>query len=1195
MAIRRQEVALIWTDDVGFGGVAQYAHSMALGLKASGFTVVFVQPQGDTYLQRERTRQSITHIFFPGDPTSAFINSLSHHQFADIVLNQVQPSFILFANCCPFSNLASRETAALQNVPFVVTEGFAEAYLSTSMPFLVERNELNYAQSFEVIGVSLYTLSILRSHFRLPSHLGKLIHYGRPERFFIPANRASRMIKRSELGIADSTCVVTMLARLSAVKGHDILLAALTKFIQSTNTHSIRVVIAGTGELEGELQSKILEGGLSNYVTLLSHVDETDALLDASDMFVLPTRAEGMPLAIMEAMAKGLPVCATAVSGIPEQLGGCGLLLPDPGVNRDETIDALASAIATLSSDHQGRTDMGRRLRERAQTMFTEDRMLRETLQVLERACLPSGDYVSEGLEVVRPDSAFPCMIKGNPDAQPWPYLRREANHNWYVDSRAPMVGFLSRDEAHILYNTARANSSFLALEIGAWLGWSACHLALGGVQLDVIDPLLKRADFRQSVEQSLEAAGVRERVTLHPGQSPELVRELGANGKRWGLIFIDGDHDGSAPKIDAETCEQFAATDALVLFHDLASPDVSAGLEYFRSRGWNVMVYHTMQVMGVAWRGNAVPLQHFPDPGIGVALPAHLSSFPLSPSPIHTSEPNAQDKSGKPDEAIGNNPRTPLDSPFLHALSRMAEDCIAEARSILAAAERSNPLNAALVTQVIAEHRLGIDNPAAGTPAQLMRRFPGSHRLMSHLRGVFKTSKDVHNYLIADWLTHNGFLEPTEGEVMQEFDRITAAIRDFTFLSRQRLWTLFCAVRQLCLDDVPGDIVECGTWRGGSAALLAATVKRYSQRPRRVWCCDTFTGMPAATDADIHRGVHANETPWGEGSLVAPRSEYLDVITTRLQVQDTVTAVPGLFENTLPRLVRQVSEIALLHADGDWYTSTATILSCLLPNLVNGGIIQIDDYGFWDGCRRAVHEYETRCLYRFNLQAIDDTGVWHRVGMESSAGTSDQIIEFAEACALAGAEEESVRLATVALAFQPNSIRARQLVVDANAKTQSTVDSTVAHARELLGTGRGSQAIKALQALVAQLPPDHLKASFWLALIDASLVENRLGEALQICQALIQRHPDDDDVICRYATVYLALNDTPSAVEVLRPVLVSSQRMYKSRVLLAKIATILDDRGLVVSALEPVLASDAPESTFDPSLHQMYQQAQRP
>ena len=142
---------------------------------------------------------------------------------------------------------------------------------------------------------------------------------------------------------------------------------------------------------------------------------------------------------------------------------------------------------------------------------------------------------------------------------------------------------------------------------------------------------------------------------------------------------------------------------------------------------------------------------------------------------------------------------------------------------------------------------------------------------------------------------------------------------------------------------------------------------------------------------------------------MVAPRSEYLDVITTRLQVQDTVTAVPGLFENTLPRLVRQVSEIALLHADGDWYTSTATILSCLLPNLVNGGIIQIDDYGFWDGCRRAVHEYETRCLYRFNLQAIDDTGVWHRVGMESSASTSDQIIEFAEACALAGAEEESV------------------------------------------------------------------------------------------------------------------------------------------------------------------------------------------
>ncbi|MBW3587025.1 MAG: glycosyl transferase family 2, partial [Cyanobacteria bacterium 0813] len=116
-------------------------------------------------------------------------------------------------------------------------------------------------------------------------------------------------------------------------------------------------------------------------------------------------------------------------------------------------------------------------------------------------------DYVSPGFQIIIPDSYFPNMIIADPNASNWPYLRREIPHNWYADKRYPFIGFLNRDEAHILYNTALQFKGKKALEIGCWLGWSACHLALAGVELDVVDPLLEREDIRQSVIDSIQGA----------------------------------------------------------------------------------------------------------------------------------------------------------------------------------------------------------------------------------------------------------------------------------------------------------------------------------------------------------------------------------------------------------------------------------------------------------------------------------------------------------------------------------------------------------------------------------------------------------------------------------------------------------------------------------------------------------------
>jgi predicted O-methyltransferase YrrM len=254
---------------------------------------------------------------------------------------------------------------------------------------------------------------------------------------------------------------------------------------------------------------------------------------------------------------------------------------------------------------------------------------LTSLVEQLGRQAAAVSDYVSPGLSPVRPDAAFPNMIMGDPGANPWPYLRRNSPHPWYVDRRWPQVGFLSRDEAHLLHHSALQAKGSPALEIGCFMGWSACHLALAGVELDVIDPLLGEPGARASVTASLAAAGVLGRCRLIAGTSPETVAELAeGEAKRWSFIFIDGDHEGVAPRRDAEICAQFAAEDCIVLFHDLYAPAVADGLRAFKERGWRTRVYNTTQIMGVAWRGRMVPVDHIPDPRLPPELPAHLADL---------------------------------------------------------------------------------------------------------------------------------------------------------------------------------------------------------------------------------------------------------------------------------------------------------------------------------------------------------------------------------------------------------------------------------------------------------------------------------------------------------------------------------------------------------------------------------------
>jgi predicted O-linked N-acetylglucosamine transferase (SPINDLY family)/predicted O-methyltransferase YrrM/SAM-dependent methyltransferase len=623
---------LLYTDDPSIYGVGQYNHTILCELARLGYKVTCVQSQASNLLIQERQQLGIQHLWLDYDTHKEFGRTLIDISDAQNILDTQKPDLVIFSDCCPLSNLAAKKVANQMGIPYVVVEGFVAPYLAERFaPHLNELEQI-YTQAEEVIAVSTENLNLLHQLFKLPKGKGQVIYYGRPKHYFTTPTVSVRDRLRQEFEIPAEALVCFTAARLEPVKGFQYQLEAIKQLKQNAIWSQIYFIWAGTGSLENQLKAELEQLGVTKQVKLIGERSDIKDWLDAVDIFILPSQLEGMPLSIMEAMAKGLPVIATAVSGIPEELGETGKLLSDPKIDPQATIRELANTIRAWTVNSEERYNQGQAAKQRAETMFKEEKMVEDTLKVLENSLLSVGDYISPGFSIIQPDRCFPNMIVGDTRACGWSYLRREIPHNWYVDKRQPTVGFLSRDEAHILYNTALKFQGKKALEIGCWLGWSACHLALAGVELDVIDPLLDKPEIYDSVSTSLKDAGVFESINLVAGYSPQKVEELAKQLQRkWSLIFIDGDHDAPGPLNDAIICEQLAETDALILFHDLSSPDVAQGLDYLKQRGWNTMVYQTMQIMGVAWRGNIEPVWHQPDPEVKWNLPKHLQHYIIS------------------------------------------------------------------------------------------------------------------------------------------------------------------------------------------------------------------------------------------------------------------------------------------------------------------------------------------------------------------------------------------------------------------------------------------------------------------------------------------------------------------------------------------------------------------------------------
>ncbi len=199
------------------------------------------------------------------------------------------------------------------------------------------------------------------------------------------------------------------------------------------------------------------------------------------------------------------------------------------------------------------------------------------------------------------------------------------------------------------------------------------------------------------------------------------------------------------------------------------------------------------------------------------------------------------------------------------------------------------------------------------------------------------------------------------------EFARLYRQIRPYTMSSNARLRGLYRGVRSVVSNQTPGDVVECGTARGGSAALMGLTLNRLGAR-RGLWVFDTFEGLPPPTLDDPDFETAKLYTGECRGEL-----EEVVALFERLGILSNTSFVKGLFQETLPAC--EVQKIAFLHIDGDWYDSVRVCLDHLYDRVSPGGIIQIDDYGHWAGARKAVDEFLRQRSIDVPLERLDYTG----------------------------------------------------------------------------------------------------------------------------------------------------------------------------------------------------------------------------
>jgi O-methyltransferase/8-demethyl-8-(2,3-dimethoxy-alpha-L-rhamnosyl)tetracenomycin-C 4'-O-methyltransferase len=195
------------------------------------------------------------------------------------------------------------------------------------------------------------------------------------------------------------------------------------------------------------------------------------------------------------------------------------------------------------------------------------------------------------------------------------------------------------------------------------------------------------------------------------------------------------------------------------------------------------------------------------------------------------------------------------------------------------------------------------------------------------------------------------------------------------TMVGLARLNNLRDLVQRTLDDDIQGDYIETGVWRGGCCILIAGVLTANGDRQRKVYVADSFAGLPPGKADQYPLDAGAGFDTFEE--LAIPLDEVKANFARYDLLDPRIVFVKGFFDRTLPTL--DAGPFALIRLDGDMYESTIVALEALYPKLSNGGFVIIDDYGAMDACRLAVDDYRHRSGIVAELTPIDWTGAFWR------------------------------------------------------------------------------------------------------------------------------------------------------------------------------------------------------------------------
>jgi len=216
---------------------------------------------------------------------------------------------------------------------------------------------------------------------------------------------------------------------------------------------------------------------------------------------------------------------------------------------------------------------------------------------------------------------------------------------------------------------------------------------------------------------------------------------------------------------------------------------------------------------------------------------------------------------------------------------------------------------------------------------------------------------------------------------VEKDFLKYYEKDKQFTMTGLFRMYALYHATKYVIENDIEGDIVECGVWKGGSTMLSADMLVEKKLFDRKLYLYDTYEGMSKPTDKDLYHGFQqkalkdweSRQTDTHNTWCYSPIEEVKTNLLSTGYPEEKIEFVKGKVEDTIPGTIPK--KISILHLDTDWYESTYHELIHLFPLISKNGVLIIDDYGFWQGSREAVDQYFEEKNIKMLFNRIDYNG----------------------------------------------------------------------------------------------------------------------------------------------------------------------------------------------------------------------------